>query len=60
MKAKVSVITQILFTDQIDNITELAIILHIVVIIWPVLPHGRSYPTIPYRIYVTFIYLVMH
>ena len=27
---------------------ELAIILHIGVIIWPVLPHGRSYPTIPY------------
>ena len=48
LKAKVSVFIQILIIDHRDKITELAIILHIIVITWPILPHGRIYPTIPY------------
>ena len=48
IKAKSQFFNQILITDHSDKITELAFIFHIVVIIWPILPHGRSYPTIPY------------
>ena len=45
IKAKSQFFNTIIITDQI---MELAFILHIVVIIWPILSHGRSYPTIPY------------